>query len=87
VFLMREASVTPAGAYDAPPRIVIAVSASPELRRSVGTVGIAGAASRRRAVSAATGGATGSGSAVGGATGITAGGMTRGAEVTVGSEG
>src|SRR4029079_14860268 len=86
VFLAREAFVTPAGAYDgAPPRIVIAVSANPELRRRVGTVGIAGATSRPRAVSAATGGAIGR--AVGGASGATIGAMTRGAAVTVGGAG
>jgi hypothetical protein len=84
---MRDASVTPAGAYDAPPRIVIAVSDSPELRRRVGDVGIAGAAPRNRAVSAVTGGVIGRGRTLGGATGVTVGGMTRGAEVTVGSAG
>jgi len=72
-FFVRDAIVTPAGAYDAPPRMAIAVSESPELWRRIGTVGICGPMSRGRLVSGATRGATGS--AIGGATGATIGGL------------
>src|SRR6059036_1191859 len=79
VFFVREAIVTPAGAYGAPPRIAIAVSGRPVLWRTVGMVGICGATSRGRAVSMGAPGAAGT--AIVGASGVTVGAMSVGAGI------